>query len=83
MVLVTKIELVYRDPVRRWSFHSSWPARSAGPSEQDFISQGGMEREGEGGKKGLHDEVEVEEEGEKGENGKTARGKKEREVCIV
>ena len=41
-----------------------------------------MEREGEGGKKGLHDEVEVEEGGEKGENGKTARGKKEREKYV-
>ena len=54
------------------------------PSEQDFTRQGGMEREGERGKKGLHNEVEVEEGGEKGENGKTARGKKEREryACI-
>ena len=33
------------------------------PLEQDFTSQGGMEREGEGGKKGLHNEIEVEEGG--------------------
>ena len=61
------IELFNRDPIQRWSFHSSWRARSAAPLEQDFISQGGMEREGEGGKKGLHSEVEVEEGEEKGE----------------